>query len=136
VKKIKYDDVVTFEHIKDAYSILRRNTRHCQKLLRFEMFYFSNLFAIEMILKRRSYVHGKYHVFLIREPKYRLIMSEGLSDRIVNHLVSKYVLQPTIYPLLVSSNVATRKGKGTSAAIHYFKYYVNRLKLKFEDIYF
>ncbi len=135
MKKIKYDDVVTFEHIKDAYSILRRNTRHRQKLLRFEMFYFSNLFAIEMVLKNRSYVHGKYNLFLIREPKYRFIMSENLSDKIVNHLVSKYVLQSTIYPLLLSSNVATRKEKGTKAAIDFFKYYVNKLKFQSEDIY-
>jgi len=135
VKQIKYDDVITFEHIKDAYNVLRKNTKHRQKLLRFEMFYFSNLFAILITLKNRSYVHGKYNLFLIREPKYRLIMSEGLSDKIVNHLVSKYALQPTIFPLLVSSNVATRKSKGTSAAIDYFKYYVNKLKFQSEDIY-
>ncbi len=132
---IRYDDVVTLENIRDAYSILRKNTEHKEKLLRFEMFYFSNIFSIEQTLKNRSYVHGAYHLFLIREPKYRLIMSEGLSDKVVNHLVSKYVLQPTIYPSLISSNVATRKGKGTKAAIGYFKYYVNKLKKEKKDIY-
>ena len=62
-------------------------------------------------------------------------MSEKLSDKIVNHLISKYVLQPIILPLLVSSNVATRKDKGTKAAMEYFKYYVHKLKQKHDKIY-
>ncbi len=135
MKMLKYDDVVTFDHLQDAYRIIKKNTKHRKKLFRFEMFYFSNLFSIEMVLRMRTYNHGKYNLFLIHEPKYRLIMSEGLSDKIVNHLVSKYVLQPIIFPMLISSNVATRKEKGSRSAIDYFKYYVNFLKKKGDYVY-
>lgn len=135
MKVLRYDDVITLDHIKDAYQVIRKNTEHRDKLFRFELFYFTNLYSIEMILRNRTYHHGEYNLFLIREPKYRLIMSEGLSDKIVNHLVSKYVLQPIIFPMLISSNVATRKGKGSKAAIDYFKHYVNQLKNKGDNVY-
>lgn len=135
MKTILYDSVITFSNIEDSYSVIRKNTEHREKLLRFELFYFSNLKSIQFLLENKSYTHGSYHIFLIREPKYRLIMSESLSDKIVNHLVSKFVLQPLIYPILISTNVATRKEKGSSCAIQYFKYYVNQVKFKWPRVY-
>ena len=44
-------------------------------------------------------------------------MSEKLPDKIVNYLVSDYVLTPLIEPRLIEMNVATRKNKGTKAYI-------------------
>ena len=133
--KLKYEDVITDEHIKCAYQIIKKNTKHREKLLRYEMFYLSNILSIEYLLKEKRYTHGAYNIFLIQEPKYRIIMSENLSDKIVNHLISKYILQPTILPILISSNVATRKNKGSHAALNYFKYYVNKLKKHSSKIY-
>ena len=135
MKKIKYDDVVSDEHIKDAYNIIRKNTEHREKLLKYELFFLSNILTIEIVLKQKTYHHDNYNIFLVHEPKYRIIMSEKLPDKIVNHLISKYVLQPVILPLMISSNVATRKEKGTQAAINYFKFYVNKLKQKYNKIY-
>lgn len=133
--KLKYEDVITDEHIKCAYQIIKKNTKHREKLLRYEMFYLSNILSIEYLLKEKRYTHGAYNIFLIQEPKYRIIMSENLSDKIVNHLISKYILQPTILPILISSNVATRKNKGSHAALNYFKYYVNKSKNQSSKIY-
>lgn len=135
MKKIKYDDVITDEHIKDAYNIIRKNTEHREKLLKYELFFLSNILTIEIVLKQKTYHHDNYNIFLVHEPKYRIIMSEKLPDKIVNHLISKYVLQPVILPLMISSNVATRKEKGTQAAINYFKFYVNKLKQKYNKMY-
>lgn len=127
---MKYEDIVTLEHIEEAYKIIRKNTEHKKKLMLFDEYYMGNISHIYDELIHHKYHHGHYHIFLIREPKYRIIMSENLNDKIVNHLISKYVLQPLIYPLLVSSNVATRKNKGSEAAFHYLKFYINKLKRK------
>ena len=40
-------------------------------------------------------------------------MSENISDKIVNHLISDEILLPLIEPRLIETNVATRKNKGT-----------------------
>ena len=44
-------------------------------------------------LKHFTYHHGKYNIFLIKDPKYRVIMSENLKDKIVNQMVSEYILK-------------------------------------------
>ena len=47
----------------------------------------------------------------------------NMYDKIVNHLVSEYILLPSIVPCLIDCNVASRKDKGTSYGIKlYYKY--------------
>ena len=74
-------------------------------------------------LKNHQYVPGRYHKFIIYEPKMRVIQSQDMFDKVVNHLVSKEILLPSIEKSLIDTNVASRKGKGTSYGIQkYFKY--------------
>ena len=54
---------------------------------------------------------------VLREPKVRLIMAQSITDKIVNHLVSKYFLVDVFEPLLIDNNIATRIGKGTHIGI-------------------
>ena len=87
------------------------------------------------MLKYKKYEHSHYNVFLVHEPKYRIIMSEMMSDKIINHLVSHYVLDPGITPHLIPQNVATRKGMGTKEGIRYVKKYINKLKINHDKVY-
>ena len=111
------------------YKIIRANTKNRGKLHKFELFYSSNIISILLVLKYKKYYHSHYNVFLVHEPKYRIIMSEIMSDKIVNHLVSHYILDPGITPHLIPQNVATRKNMGTKEGIRYVKKYINKLKL-------
>ena len=131
----QYEALLHIEKLMDVYHIIRTNTHHKNKLLVFELFFSCNLFSIYEVLKQKKYRHQLYHVFLIHEPKYRIIMSEVMSDKIVNHLVSKYILFPLIEPKLIPMNVATRPLKGTKAGIFYVKKYVNKLKCHYEKFY-
>lgn len=132
---IKFNDIVTDKNINEAYRIIRKNTIHRKKLTVFEMYYLSNIFNIKNNLYNNTYTHQSYNIFLVQEPKYRIIMSEKLYDKIINHLISKFVLKPCIDKVLISSNVATREDKGSKAAIDYMKYYVNKLKFNADNIY-
>ena len=132
---IKFNEVVTDKNINEAYHIIRKNTIHRKKLTVFEMYYLSNIFNIKNNLYNNTYTHQSYNIFLVQEPKYRIIMSEKLYDKIINHLISKFVLKPCIEKILISSNVATRENKGTKAAINYMKYYINKLKFHTDNIY-
>ena len=127
--------MVTLEHIMEAYKIVKVNTRHKDKLFVFELFYSCNINYIYNILNSESYHHNKYNIFIIKEPKYRLIMSEGMPDKVINHLVSSYFLFPLINPLLLPMNVATRPSLGSGKGIEYVKKYINKLKYKYDKIY-
>ena len=61
-----------------------KNTEHKGKLVNYNLFLACNLMGIYQDLKNGCYRHGKYHIFLIKDPKYRIIMSENLKDKIVN----------------------------------------------------
>ena len=134
MSSITFDNVVTFDNLMDAYKIIRKNTHHKKKITRYEMFLNANLSSILDELRRKEYKHGDYHVFLIKDPKYRIIMSEELRDKVINHLISKYVLQPLILPKLISTNVATRIGKGGASAISYFKLFAREMSI-YERVY-
>lgn len=133
--KIKYDDLLKIDYLYEMYYIIRKNTKHKDKIFKYELFLSSNLINILNKLKKRKYVHNKYNIFLIKDPKYRIIMSEKLDDKIVNHFVSKYILSYNIEHRLLDCNVATRVNKGTKEAYRLFKKYINKQKLNYDNLY-
>ena len=132
---ISYDDIVSINKIKDVYDGIYKNTCHKAKLVRFELTKTSNIVKIYNTLKNKHYNHLKYNIFIIQEPKYRIIMSELMYDKIVNHLISKYVLIPTLSRKLIDQNVATRTGKGSKEGIRYMKKYINSIKENYDNVY-
>lgn len=134
-KTAEYSDIISLEKLISVYKNIRLTTCHRDKLVKFELFYTSNLISILERLKNKTYRHGKYNLFLISIPKHRIIMSENMNDKIVNHLISKYVLGPTLLPKLIEMNVATREDKGTKMGIYYTKKYINKLKHNNEKVY-
>ena len=133
-KALSYEEVVTIENLTNVYNTVRKNTKHKDKILIFELFFSCNIMSIYNTLKDEAYHHQKYHIFIIKEPKYRLIMSETMPDKIVNHLVSTYFLFPLIDPLLLPMNVATRPLMGSRKGIYYVKKYINKMKENHEKI--
>ena len=132
---LSYDKVVTIENLIEVYKTVRKNTRHKDKIFIFELFFSCNIISIYNTLKSEKYRHGRYNIFIIKEPKYRLIMSESMPDKIVNHLVSTYFLFPIIDSMLLPINVATRPLMGSGKGIEYVKKYINKLKYKHDKIY-
>ncbi len=130
-----YDDILSIDKIIEVYRNIRSNTCHKEKLVRFELAFSCNVVKVFDTLNERKYFHHRYNLFLISKPKYRIIMSEIMYDKIVNHLVSKYILLPVLTPKLIEMNVATRKDKGTKAGIYYTKKYINTLKQNHDKVY-
>ena len=130
-----YQKMVDIHKIEAVYKDIRSKTKHKTKLMNFKMYYLTNIMQIYEILDRRQYQHGPYNIFLVKENKYRLIMSEGISDKIINHLLSKEILLPLIEPRLIPMNVATRKNKGTKLELCYTKKYLNEIRRKHSNFY-
>ena len=124
-----YDTIVDINKIQLMYDKrIKINTKNKIKLEKFENNYVSNMIHIKNILENRKYVPGKYNIFLINEPKIRLIMSQNIIDKIINHMVSEYFLVDIYDKTLINTNVATRRKKGTSYGRKKLKEYLNKMK--------
>ena len=129
-----YQRMISFNEVVSVYKKLRCSTKNKKEVIDFSLNLNQFLLDILRKLNNRCYSFGKYRIFLIREPKYRLIMSEKMSDKIVNHLFTKVCLG-CLENSLVSMNVATRKDKGSKEAYNLFIKYINKLMYKSKDIY-
>ena len=113
-----YSKITDIKNIKEMYDKkIKVNTKNKGKIERFDEHYTSNMARIKYMLDNKIYKPYKYNIFLVREPKVRLIMAQSITDKIVNHLVSKYFLVDVFEPLLIDNNIATRIGKGTHIGI-------------------
>lgn len=94
-----------------------------------------NLYNILFDLHNKRYELGRYNIFIINEPKYRLIMSENIRDKVVNHLISSTILIRALDKKLIYSNVATRAGKGSGLANDLLMKYLSNILLKHRKVY-
>ena len=81
-------DDFTIENIIKAYKTVRKNTLNKNKIYKFEEYYTSNISNAFKLLN--DYKVGKYNIFLIKDPKYRIIMSQNINDKIINHLMAGF----------------------------------------------
>ena len=86
------------------------------------------------IINNCNYKVSKYNIFLIREPKLRIIMSQNITDKVINHLVAKYFLVNVFDKSFIDTNVATRIGKGTHYGLIKVKKYLNELDHYIKEI--
>ena len=121
-----YPEIYKFEHIVSAVNEVCRNTKNKRKVENFREYKCTYISRIYNILKSKSYVPGPYNVFTIYEPKERRIVSQNMQDKVINHLISRYILYPSLMSCLIDTNVASRKGLGTNEGI--------RLAMKFHQI--
>lgn len=128
-RKNKLYKSISFDDIRRVYQKqIRINTKNKLKIRRFEDFYSINLARVKKIIDNKSYRPGKYNIFLIKEPKYRIIMSQNISDKLINHVIAEKVLLPVLDKCLIDTNVATRKGKGTHYGIRKLKKFLHEFK--------
>ena len=67
-KIVKYSDIVSLDKIINVYQNIRLTTCHRDKLVKFELYYVSNLVNIFEKIKNKTYKHGRYNLFLIIHP--------------------------------------------------------------------
>lgn len=126
-KNVLYENMISYNNILSVYKKIKNSTKNKKDVYNYELNLNQNLLDTLFSLSKSTYVFSKYNIFLVREPKYRLIMSESFPDKVVNHLFSKYVLSYALQSTLINSNVTTRKDKGSKEAYRLFIKYTNKL---------
>ena len=134
-KNVLYENMISYNNILSVYKKIKNSTKNKKEVYNYELNLNQNLLDTLFSLSKTTYVFSKYNIFLVREPKYRLIMSEIFPDKVVNHLFSKYVLSYALQSTLINSNVATRKDKGSKEAYRLFIKYTNKLIYENKKIY-
>ena len=130
-----YKNIYNFDNIIKAYNEVCKNTKNKRKVAIFRSYKCMYISRIYEILKNRKYKVGTYNVFTIYEPKERRIVSQNMQDKVVNHLVARYILYPALLPCLIDSNVANRKNMGTNKGLLYFKDFYRKSKIKYKNFY-
>ena len=132
---LKVKELIKYENILNIYEKeICKNVKHKNKLKVFERNKVQNINTIINILNSNSYDGGKYEIFLISEPKIRIVMSLKVLDKIINHFTTRYILEPKLTKYLDDRNIATRNGMGTDYGIRLIKKYLERNK-KYDTFY-
>lgn len=130
-----YENIYEYENIRSVFFEICRNTKNKRKVDKFKEYRCVNIFKIYDTLKNRKYIPGPYHVFTIYEPKKRRIVSQNMFDKMVNHLVARFILLPSIMPCVIDTNVASRANKGTDAGLKYYFNFRRICDIKFGNYY-
>ena len=127
---------LTIDNLYKSYNIVKKTCKNKKEIYKYSLNLSTNINYIYKCLYNKNYSFNKYKIFMIFEPKARLVMSSTIPDKIVNHFITNYYLIPLLETTLIESNVATRKGKGTSYGNKLLMSYLNKLNInKKENIY-
>lgn len=96
---------------------ISKNTKNKKKINNFERNKIENIYDIKYLLEGNNYKIYRYNIFSISSPKYRIVMSLNIKDKIINHYVSRFILIPKLDKYLDIRNCATRKNMGYDYAI-------------------
>lgn len=130
-----YKNICNIDNIISAYNEVCKNTRNERRVFNMKQYKAIYISRVYNVLESKTYKPGEYNKFIIYDPKERMIVSQSIHDKIVNHLVARYILYPAILPCLSDVNVASKKNMGTSAGIKYELDFIRKCKIKFDEYY-
>ena len=130
-----YSNVCNFDNIVKITNKVCSRVRNKRKVCIFETYKTEHIYNIYQRLNNKSLDIGKYNIFMITDPKCRIIMAQEIEDKIINHLIAEYILVNVFEKKYIDSMCATRKEKGTLYGIRLLKNYINELKKNNKNIY-
>lgn len=130
-----YYEILNFDNILKAFNEVCKNTKNKRKVENYKQYKCTYISRIYNTLKNKTYEVGPYNVFTIYEPKKRRIVSQGIHDKIINHLVARYILYPALLPCLIPQNVASRENMGTKEGLRLANLYHRKCKIKYGSYY-
>jgi retron-type reverse transcriptase len=89
----------------------------------FERHLEDNLFSLHHQLKNKNYKHGAYSEFFVNDPKRRHIHKAQVNDRIVHHLLYKY-LYSLFDKSFIYDSYSCRVDKGTHRSVRRLEKYL------------
>lgn len=115
-----YRQITSPEKLFEAWGIFKRDKRNKPDVMQFEKQLEQNIFRLHRELSDKTYRHGPYYGFWIRDPKLRRIHKATVKDRVLHHAIFS-VLNPIFETTFVSASFSCRVGKGTHKGVEYLE---------------
>ena len=116
IYKNVFEKIISPENLFSAWDKFKSNKQKKRDVQHFEWRLEENIFRLHRDLKFRSYRHGAYTSFYIRDPKQRHIHKATVRDRVLHHAVFA-ALNPVFEPTFISNSLSCRIDKGTHKGI-------------------
>lgn len=111
-----YQKIISFDNLLEAYLECRKGKRYSLQAMEFAAHLEENLINIHNHLIWKTWVTGRPHCFVVREPKIREITAPPFADRVVHHAIMR-ICAPLFERRFIENSFACRKGKGAQAAV-------------------
>lgn len=108
--------LVSVENLIQAWSEFKKGKSKRIDVRIFERNLEDNLFNLQSELVRKTYKHSDYFAFYVHDPKRRHIHKASVRDRVLHHLLYKYLYE-VFDSSFVSDSYSCRLGKGTHRAV-------------------
>jgi len=116
IYKNVFEKIISPENLFLAWDNFKVGKTKKKDIQAFEWKLEQNIFQLARELRGRSYRHGSYASFYIRDPKQRHIHKAEVRDRILHHAVFA-VLNPIFEPVFISHSFSCRIDKGTHKGV-------------------
>ena len=130
-----YSDLYNLDNIINMTDKVLSKVKNKERREKFLLYYSEHIINIKKRLESNDINLGKYNIFLITDPKCRVIMSQSIEDKVINHLIAEYLLVRVFENRYIDSMCATKVGKGSRYATKLMKKYLNEIKLKYNKFY-
>ena len=109
-------NILSPTNIFRAYIDCRKRKRSTVNAQKFERKLCTNIVSLTKLLQSGNYEPGKSICFVVRNPKPREVFAADFKDRIVHHLVVRF-LEQHWEKVFIHDSYACRRNKGTLAAV-------------------
>lgn len=122
MKRVKnlFSEISSVKNLMEAAHKARRGKRYKEGPRRFFMNFEEMIMTLHFDIASATYQPGPYRTFTIYDTKPRLISAAPFRDRVVHHALCN-VIEPLYERRFIYDSYASRKGKGSHAAIRRFQ---------------
>lgn len=113
MKEPSFDVVYDFANLYAAYRAARKGKRWKNSVAKVESNALEAVARLQVELQEGFYRPGDYHEFFVFEPKRRLIQTNSIKDKIVQHAFCDQILYPVLSRPFILGNYGSQIGKGT-----------------------
>lgn len=113
-----FEKAFTKENLYAAYLDASRSKHRKRGCFNFEKHLASNLDRLYEQIHKGAYKPREYHMFMVYEPKPRVIYAPCFADLVVQHAIYRIIL-PIFDKKFIDQSYACRVGKGTHKAADY-----------------
>jgi hypothetical protein len=112
-----FDRIHEPENLRLAFHKAARGRRGQAVVQQFAANVDRHIAAMSAAIREGTFPVGRFHQFLIRDPKERVITAPCFEERVLHHAIMN-VCEPVMDRWLIDDTFACRSGKGREAAVH------------------